>query len=234
MNFIERLYYFTCMFKDLIKKIGSLMGERIVVDPTTFNDPVALKTGWAPNKSGGSNFCTHRLAEVGPDRLEFKATAAASLFCAVFMITGLCLAVAFTAGQLAHGMRLFSWEIFGPALIGVLFAVIGGIMLYTGRAPVVFDKRSGFYWKGRSSPQESCNPSDIKECAEMKAIHALQIISERCGSNNGSYLSYELNLVLSDGKRFTAVDHGSYPKLREDAEKLSAFLGKPLWDAIER
>ena len=202
------------------------------MDPSRFNDPLALKTGWTPNKSGGSNFCTHRMAEIGPDRLEFKATAAASLFCAVFMITGLGVAVAFTAGQLAHGMRLFSWEIFGAALIGVLFAVIGGIMLYTGRAPIVFDKRSGFYWKGRTSPQESFNAAGIKECAKLKDIHALQIISERCRSKNSSYLSYELNLVLGNGKRLTAVDHGSYPKLREDAEKLSAFLGKPLWDAI--
>ncbi|MGD9320846.1 MAG: hypothetical protein PVH99_12810, partial [Desulfobacteraceae bacterium] len=47
-----------------------------------------------------------------------------------------------------------------------------------------------------------------------------------------SYYSYELNLVLRDSKRTNVMDHGDYEKLREDAQTLSQFLEKPVWDAI--
>ena len=222
------------MLKDLIHKLGSLVSDRGTVDPSRFNDPLALTVAWTPNRRGGANFCTHRLAQINPERLEFRATASMSLFCVVFIVIGLVVAIAIPAAQWFRGVWTFQPSLLAPLLVGALFAVIGTGMLFSSRKPIVFDKRGGFYWKGRSSPQESFNPSAVKECAELKTIHALQIISERCSSKNGSYYSYELNLVLGDGRRITAVDHGSYPKLREDAEKLSSFLGKPLWDAIEQ
>lgn len=220
------------MIKELLTKLGSMMSGGVAVDPAKFNDPLALTIAWTPNRRGGANFCTHRLSEIAPERLEFKATATAAVFCAIFAIVGLGIMIAFPAIEWSHGFTSFKPEIIGPMLVGALFAVVGGVMLYAGRAPIVFDKRIGVYWKGRKSPEETFNRSDIKECCELGQIYALQIISERCSSKNGSYYSYELNLVLGDGKRITVVDHGSYSKLREDADKLSAFLGRPIWDGI--
>jgi len=69
--------------------------------------------------------------------------------------------------------------------------------------------------------------------AKLEDIHALQLISEYCGGNDGSYYSYELNLVLENGKRINVVDHGNKNKLRKEANNLSAFLAKPVWDAID-
>ncbi|MDP6491172.1 MAG: hypothetical protein QGG69_05335 [Kiritimatiellia bacterium] len=61
-----------------------------------------------------------------------------------------------------------------------------------------------------------------------------QLLSEYCRSDKSSYYSYELNLVLQDGSRINVVDHGNKTKLREDAATLSEFLGRPVWDAIQR
>jgi hypothetical protein len=49
--------------------------------------------------------------------------------------------------------------------------------------------------------------------------------------NKNSYYSYELNLVLDDGSRINVVDHGNLDRLRSDAQTLSRFLDKPVWDA---
>ena len=68
--------------------------------------------------------------------------------------------------------------------------------------------------------------------AGLEDIHALQLISEYCRGSKRSYYSYELNLVLRNGRRINVMDHGDSEKLREDAKTLSQFLEKPLWDAI--
>jgi len=53
------------------------------------------------------------------------------------------------------------------------------------------------------------------------------------------YKKYELNAVLKDGSRVNILDHGEInilnnnkiKQLMEDIQKLSQFLGKPLWSA---
>ncbi len=66
--------------------------------------------------------------------------------------------------------------------------------------------------------------------ASFRAIHALQLIP----NFDLRYRSYELNLVMSDGKRLHVVVYAdrSPNKLREDVTILSRFLGKPVWDAL--
>ena len=120
-----------------------------------------------------------------------------------------------------------------PLSIGFVFSIAGGCMLYFGTAPIVFDKREGRFWKGRRAPDEVFDRTVIKHLAALEEIHALQLISEQCSNSDGpSYRSYELNLVLKNGRRINVVDHGDQNKLREDAETLSAFLEVPTWDAI--
>ena len=106
-------------------------------------------------------------------------------------------------------------------------------MLYFGTAPIVFDKLSAHFWKGRKSPQDVGDVRSLKHAAEFSQIHALQILAEYVRGNKSSYYSYELNLVLKDGARINVVDHGSQNRLREDAKTLSVFLGKPVWDATQ-
>ena len=66
----------------------------------------------------------------------------------------------------------------------------------------------------------------------LSEIHALQLLSKDRSDAEHSYHSYELNLVLEDGKRINVVDHGDETQIRTDAQALSRFLGKPVWDGI--
>ncbi|WP_250656959.1 hypothetical protein [Alkalimarinus coralli] len=76
--------------------------------------------------------------------------------------------------------------------------------------------------------------SKQKDAVRLADIQALQLLSERCtSSGNGSrrsYYSYELNLILNDGKRINVMDHGNKAALVEDAKVISIFLDVPVWD----
>jgi hypothetical protein len=219
------------MFKKLIEKMKSMASDRVSFDPSSLNDPVAMQTDWTPAKRGGANFRTHKLVVVNSNRREFRASLGAKLFYFIFLLVGIGVLIGFSFSKLSSGGFSFQMDTIMPLLFGVIFASVGGSLLYYGTAPIVFDKRKGAFWKGRKSPDEVFNKKALKYFAELERIHALQLISEYCRGNKSSYYSYELNIVLEDGSRINVVDHGNQSKLRDDATTLSDFLGKPVWDA---
>lgn len=219
------------------RRFGELSEAGPRFSPEQLGDPLALKTSWAPLKGGGANFGTHKLVKTGDRRLEFRATTGAKLFCFVFSGFGLVFAAigfAIGLGFLVSGQGS-DYKVLVPPLafvvFGLVFAAIGLVMYRFMCAPTVFDKRLGFFWKGRKSPENTFDRRSLKECVELDRIHALQLISEYCHGNKTGYYSYELNLVFTDGSRLNVVDHGNLEKLKRDAEDLSLFLGKPLWNA---
>ncbi|MEI6971938.1 MAG: hypothetical protein WCL44_10520 [bacterium] len=218
------------MLDKLVAKLKSLMPVRAVFDPSRFGDPVAVQTAWTPVKGGGTNFQTHKLTRVEANRIEFRATLGAKLFGGIFLMAGLAVMCIVPASQVSSGM--WSAGLLIPVLMGAVFAGLGGGMLYWFTSPIVFDATRGFFWKGRRSPGEAGNISELKTCVRLGDIHALQIISEYCTGNKSSYYSYELNMVMADASRINVVDHGNLAKLRSDARVLAEFLGKPLWDAL--
>lgn len=220
------------MFKKMMEELRSLAGDRSAFDPSHLGDPIAMQTDWTPARGGGASFRTHKLVEVNSDRLEFRASMGAKLFYLFFLLAGVGVLIAFSASKFSSGGLSLDMDTIMPMLIGLVFAIVGACLLYFGTAPVVFDRRRGFFWKGRKSPGEVIDYRTLQHCAELEKIHALQLISEYCRGNRSSYHSYELNLVLEDGKRINVVDHGDQNKLREDAGNISAFLEKPVWDAI--
>lgn len=220
------------MFRDLIKKIKNMAGDRVSFDPSSIDDPLAMRTDWRPAKGGGANFRTHKLVAVNSNRLEFRASTGAKLFYLVFLLVGVGVLTGFSFIKLSSEGFSFSMDTILPLLFGFIFAGIGGSLLYFGTAPIVFDKRKGYFWKGRIAPDEIFNKNALKHFTELEHIHALQLISEYCRGNKSSYYSYELNLVLSDGKRMNVVDHGNQNRLRDDAATLADFLKIPVWDAM--
>lgn len=203
-------------------------------DPARFDDPVAMQTQWTPAKRGGASFRTHKIMAADPNRLEFKTAASAKLFYLFFALMGLVFVGVFLVTNFSSGKVSLNISTIMPALFGLIFAVIGGVVYYFGSAPIVFDKYKASFWKGRKAPDEVADRRKLKYYTELGNIHALQIISEYVRSSKNSYTSYELNLVLRDGKRINVVDHGNLEKLREDAKTLSSFLGKPVWDAVNK
>ena len=220
------------MRKTLSNWLKGFATEELRIDPSEFADPVAMETEWSRLKQGGANFQTHRLIRVDRSRMEFKASMGAKLFGMIFLIVGLGITIGFSVQQFSSGRFSPTVHNILSVSFGLLFAIAGGVLLYTFTAPIVFDRQSEYFWKGRKIPNETFDKKSIKEYAKLVDIHAIQLISECCRGNKSSYYSYELNLVLKDGKRVNVVDHGNHDKLCEDAEALSQFLERPVWNGI--
>jgi hypothetical protein len=220
------------MFEKLIEKLQSLAKTRVQFDPSKFGDPVAMQVEWIPLKGGGSSFRTHKLVEIDPNRMEFKVSIGARLFYSIFIVMGMAALLVFPAVKFSSEEISFSTDLIVPMLIGLVFVIVGGTMFYFGTLPIVFDKYKGAFWRGRRVPDGVGDTKEIKYFSKFADIHALQLVSEYCHGNKSSFYSYELNLVLKNGSRINVVDHGNLMKLREDAQVLSGFLGKPVWDAI--
>lgn len=219
------------MIKKVLNKLQKLSRSAVSVDPARFNDSLALEVDWTPARRGGSNFRTHKLMEVSTNRLEFRPSVGAILFSFVFFAVG-----AGVLGVSLYGvyMQNFAWEDHNlfMSIFGTIFSLAGLFMFFQFAKPAVFDTMYGYYWKGRKKVDFGIGSGKPDIFTSLNQIHALQIIAEHVKSNKSSYYSYELNLVLKDGNRKNVVDHGNISRLREDAQKLSQFLNKPVWDGV--
>lgn len=218
------------MFKKLKAKIKQLQQSPPSIDVSHFNDPLAEKVDWFPLKGGGSNFKTHKLNKENYNRCNFKATLGSLIFAGTFSIMGLGLPLFIIINS---GMPVFSVETLGIMGFGLIFTGVGSFMGYRYLRPIVFDKSTGFFWKGWKAP-EMYGRDNPEGAIRLNEIHALQILAEYIRSDKSSYYSYELNLVLKDGSRHNVIDHGKLTALKNDATELSSFLGKPLWDLTDR
>jgi len=205
--------------------------DTATVDPSRFNDPLALKIDWSPAKKGGTNFQTRKLVNIAPYRVEFRPTKFALFFYMAFAFGGVGVVFFFFFSRYLSHQLTPDINILIPLLIALVITTIGCFLLYFGTTPIIFDKMKSAFWKGRKSPEQVLDPKTLKDFVRMDDIYALQLVSEYIRAKN-SYYSYELNIVRKDGSRVNVVDHGSKEKLKQDAQTLSRFLGKPLWDAI--
>lgn len=211
-----------------------------------FNDPIALKTEWKPMTNGGANFQTHKLRQVSDSRVEFDPTFMGVGFSIIFILTGLfvfvplvlfaCVIPLFSMFSEANGSSMqisLSGGGCCGGLFGLLFIGLGYYMFSNILRPIVFDLDKDRFWKGLREPAEL----DNKTSCSLDAIHAIQLIGEwnkrRSDRKDVSFYSYELNLVLPDGNRIHAVEHGDLKQIWEDAKVLGTFLNKPVWDDIE-
>lgn len=219
------------MFESLVETLKKLIPKSHAPDPARFDDPVARITEWTPTKGGGTNFRTHKFVLIDTQRAEFKATLGARLFGGVFIAMGLFAACAFLIGGMATTGKRFEITLLIPIIFGLVFVAVGMLLLASTLKPIVFDKRSGYFWKGRRDPSQQFDAARLKNALPLAEIHALQIIREYVRGNKSSYFSFELNIVRKDGTRMNVVDHGNLDKLRGDARELAAFLNVPIWDA---
>ena len=211
----------------MLQRLQNMQNSQNIFDPSQFGDPIATQTNWKPAIGGGSNFRTFKLVKVNPYRVEFKTTIVAILFSLIFALPGI--------GLLLFLIPIVDWSsidsgIIIGSLLGLIFASLGGYMFYKQMLPIVFDKNEGFFWKGRKPQAEMFTYEATARHARLELVHALQIVAEYIRGKNDFY-SYELNLVLKNGKRINVVDHGNRNKLVEDAGVLAEVLGIPVGDA---
>lgn len=202
------------------------------VDVSQFNHPVATQTDWHPLKPGGANFQTHRMDDSDPDLLVFRATTFTKVFCGIFTGVGALGLIIPMLIFLNQGGTEWTLVLFA-VLFGGIFLDVGLLMFYFMATQRVFDTFYGCYYKGRQKPEQTLGMSRDEPHAitHLNEVVAVQVISERSSSKNGSYRSYEINLVKQDGSRDNLVDHGKPAAVITDAEKLATQLGLPLWDA---
>lgn len=213
----------------LTEALKSLRGPAPLFDASVYGDPLAAQVEWGPLAGGGSNFRTHKGVLVGPDRFEFRATAGLVLFAAVFAIIGGAMPLFFLVPMVTADTDSSPAKYLILLFPGIFLAASWFIWRYLGR-PAVFDKREGWFWRGNSSPSEDPSVGTGKHACTLSDIRALQIVPERISSKNGSYTSWELNLILADASRRNVTDHGSETALFEDARTLAAFLSVPIWN----
>jgi hypothetical protein len=217
--------------------------DYISFDASRFNDPIAMRTGFTHNFDS-LDTSYRKLVEVSGNRAEFRASGMAKLLGFFFCLAGILLAIHLYNDRSVHG-----WALVVPSLFALLF-VYGGYMLFRrAEVPALFDKTTGYFSKQRMTTTgiESDSKGYI---AKLTDIHAIQLISFFVNDNVGKldlwYL--ELNLVLNDCSRMNVVRYTPYTRdlnypdsfcnstadaLRDDAQALSSFLGKPVWDAID-
>jgi hypothetical protein len=215
----------------MFKKLFAESSIGMEPDPGAWDDdPVAQKVEWTPQNSGGASFRTHCLEVCGVARMEFRLTLGARLFCLLFVGAG----AVVPSVALFHPVRGGTSDLTASlvvACVGAVFLGTGFALLHFMSKPRVFDKLTGRYWKGRQDPQLTRPRFEPDDSVALSDIHALQLLSEHVRGNKSSYTSYELNLVLENGRRVNVTDHGSVKALREDTRELARFLDVPVWDA---
>lgn len=185
--------------------------------PGNLTDPVALRTSWAPAKTGGFSARGSELVEVSSKRVEFQATEANRLLGIIFLAVGI-------------GILLFApdhWPGILKTLAVLVFFSVGGVFTYQAQRKIVFDTDSGEFLSQHPLNTERFPLSDIY------AIQLLTEVVRNRGGVDGSsfhYRSHEINLVLKSGKRVNVADHGDLEAIRADADRLANFLGVPVWD----
>lgn len=203
--------------------LGKMLKESEPVDPARFDDPVAFKTDWEPLNTIGDSFRSRKLISVSPDRMVFKRALKTVAMFAVFPLAGiLILFYAFSGNFSAFALFL-----------GLGFTLLGGYLIYFQMAPIVFDKSSGIFSKGRNKSGKAPDIENPKNIMDLENIHALQLLRKPVYGGKRQYYSYDLNLILKNGKRIFVLSHADKNAMKEDVSVLSGFIGKPLWDVVE-
>ncbi len=181
----------------------------------------------SPVKSGGgANFGTHHLKEVSHNKMAFRPTMRVQMLSWVFFALGIG-ALNFGFKQLFTSISSMDDDTWGLIIFGLFFGSIGFFLTFSLNLPIVFDKsrslfRRGF-WRGKAPDPSTSTPEPYDEnWVRLDRIVGIQLLT------NGS--SCELNLVLDDQQRINVVAHGNAEQSRADAEKLSYFLGVPIYD----
>ena len=199
------------------------------------DDDVINKTDWTPLRGGGQSFKSHTLVKVSDDRLVFKRSLSSTFFYGLIVLAGL-----ITVGLSLFG-GLLGMSSSGNPLYGIAFGLLFvgvGVYLYKNSDPIInLDRKLKALWKGRLDAAAVINKSSIEGYTSLNNLHAIQVIQEFVGGStdgdggrSNSYYSYEVNLVMADGKRVNVLDHGSKKAIDEHSEAIAALFDVPLWD----
>ena len=182
--------------------------------------PAPEYISWKPIVKGGSNFRTHKLKQVSHHSYKIVPTLGYYLCILLFILL--------SGGMLyrAYMEYLDSTSTFWLyGILGAIFQVPVLQLIYNALSPFTIDLDEGVFYNGREwDPIHE----KMKEAeGSVQEIYGIQLVTELV-TRKSRYESYELNLVLQDGRRINVMDHGNQEKLYEDAELLSEALKVPI------
>lgn len=198
--------------------------------------PLAQKTSWGNNKTGGGYRTGFRIGR-GKDgelitKKDFKRMVVGGAF-----LGGGCI---FAYGAMSDTGVEIDWA---PLIVGGVLILIGlGIVIafFKNFGSMTFDKTKGEWWEGDYSEKNIL--SDDDNGGFTKDIGAIQILNEwvrrtrKISDRNGnkrevddSHVSYELNLVFNDGSRKTLQDTRDFGVVVDNSSKIGRYLDIPVW-----
>lgn len=233
---IEMTVMMVILFIGMIFLMGSSSGAKGKARPqkgfvtqdqlyegTVYQDPVsqpfAQQTYWQPMRPGGANFRTHYIEEHNDQLWQIKSSSSLKAFYLMFLLAGLnSLLFQLYGAGVKHGFTNIWLVVTNASWVGLPFLIVGIFLKISFvSSDYIFDKQKGLF---------------ISEGKEryLSSIKALQILQETTGGrDSGVYISYELNVILTDGERVHVMDHGDGDAFFEDAEQLAKFLSVPIW-----
>lgn len=134
------------------------------------------------------------------------------------------MALLFDLGIFIGFLQTFDYSLMIALFPPTIFMIIGYFLYKHLSRGIVFDRQSGYFYKGKPQLSYGLIDPNNKNMTPLSNIHAIQIIGEKVSTKHSSFSSYEINLVLHDKSRVNVVDHSNLPIIKEDARKLSEYL----------
>ena len=191
-----------------------------------FGDEVAGKTRWC-TIAGGANFQTHRLRK-GADGIWFPRATMTYLACAGGLI-------AVGTAILSAFVEMDGWWWSGPEILVAGALIWIGLVLFRSSKPSIeIDLAQEVVTVCARRFRDLTIPGSTgkTETVPFTAFHALQLVRHVNSGSDSSYTSYELSLVLRDGRRAQVIHTGWLPRLQDDARELAELMKLPLWERV--
>ena len=206
--------------------MGKQLTKLDTVDSSRFGDPLASKIDWSPLRWWGgtwdtAEFCGYTFVELGKDRLAFRGSFTKKSLLVTTSLLVLAIAIGGYTLGVVEGLLL-------GLLLVLILATTRGRTAFTS---FVFDRETKSYWRGSETINLRPTALDTQK-RNTGNIYAPQLVAEwHNGFDYPDFHTFQLNLILNDGTRQNVTNINNQKVLCEDADRLGAFLGVPVWDA---
>lgn len=175
------------------------------------NDPLASKISWKSARTTGTFFKSQTL-KLAKDIAELRSSTRATLTGYIVFFSSFAALIAGIPYCVANENFLASFFLL---IWGGVFGNVG-YQLLAGSDRITFDKNKGSF---------SINGHKlIGRIGRLEEIYAIQLIRA-----NNSLVSYEMNLVFTDGDRANLMSGSDYEEIQSYSIDLAAFLNVPIW-----
>jgi hypothetical protein len=209
----------------------------VLRDVGRFTDPLALRTDWQPASPEGAGMLNACFNPPADGRLRSTINPLSIFLFLLPVMFGLSYVIGWMELDTDWGRKMSSlfWldGDLSDLILGFFLLLFGVVGLFDVSSPRVFDRHSGWYWRGWRQPQGRHRARIHDRAVRLQLIHAVQLLTKRRLNEEGKGLdiAHELNLVLEDATRINVFCHGNLAQLRSDAQRVSSFLSVPVWDA---